>query len=48
MKDVFGLVAKLIKHAGKLVVSDAVINDVVLDPLKHRDLNDVISVQNDF
>jgi hypothetical protein len=48
LKDVFGLVAKCIKHAGKVVVSDAMVNDVVLDLLKQRDLNDAIFVQNDF
>jgi len=48
LKEVFGLVAKFIKNAGKVIVSDALINDAVFDLLKHRDTNDAIFIQNDF
>ena len=48
LRDVFGLVAKFIKRAGKVMVSYAMINDAVFGLLKQRNMNDTIFVQNDF
>ena len=48
LMDVFAVVAKFIKHAGKVIVSDAMINDAVFVLLKRSDMHDAIFVQNEF
>ena len=48
LKEIFGYILHFVKHAGKVIVSDALINDAVFDLLKHRDKDKTIFVQNDF
>ena len=48
LKEIFGYILHFVKHAGKVIVSDALINDAVFDLLKHRDKDKTIFIQNDF
>ena len=46
LKSIYMVLMKLIKHAHKVIVSDALINDGVLEFLKHR--NNIIFIKNNF
>jgi hypothetical protein len=48
LKDVYYMLMRFIKHANKVIVSDALINDAVLEFLKHRDVDTTIYIENNF
>jgi len=48
LKKIYLLLMKLIKNAHKVIVSDALINDVVLELLKYRTNEDKIYIVNSY
>ena len=48
LKRVLIVLMRIVKNAGKIIVSDALINDNVFEFLKHRDLNSTIFIKNSF
>ena len=48
LKRVPIVLMRLVKNAGKIIVSDALINDNVFEFLKHHDLNSNIFLKNSY
>ena len=48
LKNIVSLLTRLMKHAKKVIVSDALINDATFELLKHRPLNKAVFLTNEF
>ena len=46
LKEVFHLLSRIIRHAKKVIVSDALITDNVIECLKHRNMDNAVIVEN--
>ena len=48
LKEVFHLLSRIIRHAKKVIVSDALITDNVIEFLKHRNMDNAVIIENSF
>ena len=48
LKEVYHMLVRFIKHAKKVIVSDALINDAVFELLRNRDKKKMIFIENNF
>ena len=48
LKKIVNLLMRLMRYAGKVIVSDALINDATFELLKHRPLSNTVFLTNEF
>jgi hypothetical protein len=48
LKKIVNLLMRLMRYAGKVIVSDALINDATFELLKHRPLSNSVFLTNEF